>query len=243
MTEWNASEYDRLSALQAAMAEEVLSLLKLEGSERILDVGCGNGKTTAPLPRGSHRAPSPASMPPPRWSPSRRITGPPPIPTFSSRSPMPAISLSSSEFDLDRLVQRAALDPGSGIALQGIHHAIKPEAELRLRLVSKGARKASKTSSRKPPLAPLGRLLQRFPGSLSSTSRPAIRGTSRAAGLPRPQLSAQRTKPGTSSPAPASWRSAGSPWSSGPSTCRRPSVPPSSQMCSTATGASRRGAR
>jgi trans-aconitate 2-methyltransferase len=49
MTEWNASEYARISALQAAMAEEVLSLLDLKGTEQILDVGCGNGKTTAEI--------------------------------------------------------------------------------------------------------------------------------------------------------------------------------------------------
>ncbi len=40
MTEWNASEYALVSGLQKAMAEEVLALLDLEGSERILDVGC-----------------------------------------------------------------------------------------------------------------------------------------------------------------------------------------------------------
>src|ERR1700727_3602384 len=49
MTEWNASEYDRISALQATMAEEALATLKLQGNERILDVGCGNGKTTAEI--------------------------------------------------------------------------------------------------------------------------------------------------------------------------------------------------
>jgi trans-aconitate 2-methyltransferase len=31
MTEWNAPEYARLSGLQQAMAEEVLSLLRLKG--------------------------------------------------------------------------------------------------------------------------------------------------------------------------------------------------------------------
>ena len=57
MTEWNASEYSRRSSLQEAMGQEVLALLDLAGSERILDVGCGDGKITAEVasraPRGS----------------------------------------------------------------------------------------------------------------------------------------------------------------------------------------------
>jgi trans-aconitate 2-methyltransferase len=57
MTEWNATEYARRSGLQQTMAEEVLALLDLEGSERVLDVGCGDGKITAEIaarvPRGS----------------------------------------------------------------------------------------------------------------------------------------------------------------------------------------------
>jgi trans-aconitate 2-methyltransferase len=57
MTEWDAAEYSRRSGLQEAMAEEVLALLDLKGSERVLDVGCGDGKITteiaARVPRGS----------------------------------------------------------------------------------------------------------------------------------------------------------------------------------------------
>ncbi len=57
MTEWNAAEYHRRSSLQEAMGQEVLALLDLKGSERILDVGCGDGKITAEIasraPRGS----------------------------------------------------------------------------------------------------------------------------------------------------------------------------------------------
>jgi trans-aconitate 2-methyltransferase len=57
MTEWNASEYALISGLQKAMAEEVLVLLDVEGFERILDVGCGDGKITAEVatrvPRGA----------------------------------------------------------------------------------------------------------------------------------------------------------------------------------------------
>jgi trans-aconitate 2-methyltransferase len=56
MTEWDAVEYARRSGLQEAMADEVLALLDLEGSERVLDVGCGDGKITAQVaarvPRG-----------------------------------------------------------------------------------------------------------------------------------------------------------------------------------------------
>ena len=49
MTEWAASEYARISQLQETMAAEVLSLLDLKGIERVLDVGCGNGKVTAEI--------------------------------------------------------------------------------------------------------------------------------------------------------------------------------------------------
>jgi trans-aconitate 2-methyltransferase len=57
MTEWHASDYYRQSGLQQAMAEEQLDRLTLGGAERILDVGCGDGKITAEIaarvPRGS----------------------------------------------------------------------------------------------------------------------------------------------------------------------------------------------
>src|SRR5262249_52243475 len=54
MTEWLASEYNRESSLQQAMGEGQLRLLELAGTERILDVGCGDGKITAAIaPRGA----------------------------------------------------------------------------------------------------------------------------------------------------------------------------------------------
>ncbi len=57
MAEWNAGEYNRQSSLQAAMAQEQLGRLTLDGGERILDVGCGDEKITAEIaarvPRGS----------------------------------------------------------------------------------------------------------------------------------------------------------------------------------------------
>ena len=55
-SEWNAAGYARISALQQQMAHEALALLALRGDERVLDVGCGQGKITAQiaarLPRG-----------------------------------------------------------------------------------------------------------------------------------------------------------------------------------------------
>jgi len=49
MTEWNAPGCARVAGLQQAMAAEVLSLLHLKGSERVLDLGCGGGKVTAEI--------------------------------------------------------------------------------------------------------------------------------------------------------------------------------------------------
>jgi trans-aconitate methyltransferase len=55
-TEWNASEYHRLSGPQVGWGEKVLARLALEGDERALDAGCGTGRLTAQLlerlPRG-----------------------------------------------------------------------------------------------------------------------------------------------------------------------------------------------
>ncbi len=57
MTEWNASHYHHQSGLQQIMADKQLGLLTLQGSERVLDVGCGDGKVTAQIaarvPEGS----------------------------------------------------------------------------------------------------------------------------------------------------------------------------------------------
>lgn len=57
MTEWHAEDYHRESGLQRAMAREQLGRLTLVGGERILDVGCGDGRVTAEIaarvPRGS----------------------------------------------------------------------------------------------------------------------------------------------------------------------------------------------
>jgi trans-aconitate methyltransferase len=54
---WNPSDYAANSASQLVWANELLARLHLRGDERILDVGCGDGKITAALahavPRGA----------------------------------------------------------------------------------------------------------------------------------------------------------------------------------------------
>ncbi|HTY87320.1 MAG TPA: methyltransferase domain-containing protein [Candidatus Acidoferrum sp.] len=54
---WDPAEYAVHSAVQQSWARELIAGLKLRGDERILDVGCGDGKVTAEIaramPRGS----------------------------------------------------------------------------------------------------------------------------------------------------------------------------------------------
>jgi len=140
MTEWNASEYARISMLQATMAEEVLALLNLNGSEHILDIGCGNGKTTteiaARVPQG-------------------KVIG------VDASADMIAFATSNNqhlnlefavadarhlrftqEFDLAVSFNALHWIPEQALALQSIRAAIKPDGRAQLRLVPKGQRKS-----------------------------------------------------------------------------------------------------
>ena len=141
MTEWNASEYARISTLQAVMAEEVLSLLDFKGTEQILDVGCGNGKTTAEI----------ASR-----VPQGGVVG------VDASADMIAFAAAHSDLhpnlkfavadarnlpyqrQFDRVVSFNALHwvPEQDQALRSIHSALKPDGLAQLRLVPKGDRKS-----------------------------------------------------------------------------------------------------
>jgi trans-aconitate methyltransferase len=46
---WNAEDYAKHSSVQQDWARELISKLKLEGYESVLDIGCGDGKTTAEI--------------------------------------------------------------------------------------------------------------------------------------------------------------------------------------------------
>jgi trans-aconitate 2-methyltransferase len=143
MTEWNASEYARLSALQAAMAEEVLMLLDLKGTERILDIGCGNGKVTAEI---AERVPGgtvagvdasagmiafAAAQCDPRLHPNLQFA------VADARH-----LLYQHEFDLVVSFNALHWIPEQDQALQSIRSAVKQDGLAQLRLVPKGKRKS-----------------------------------------------------------------------------------------------------
>jgi trans-aconitate 2-methyltransferase len=53
--EWDAGTYRDISAMQKAFADEALGGLALRGDERVLDVGCGDGRITAEIARRLER--------------------------------------------------------------------------------------------------------------------------------------------------------------------------------------------
>jgi trans-aconitate 2-methyltransferase len=143
MTEWNAAEYVRISELQAAMAEQMMALLDLKGSEQVLDVGCGDGRITtkiaARVPQGSVVG----------VDASQEM-----ISFATGRSE--AAKISNLRFDVadarhlpfknefDLVVSFNALHwvPEQELALRGIRSAMKSSGRAQLRLVPRGQRKS-----------------------------------------------------------------------------------------------------
>ena len=51
MYKWNAEDYEKNSSWQQKLATELIATIDLKGNERILDIGCGDGKVTAEIAR------------------------------------------------------------------------------------------------------------------------------------------------------------------------------------------------
>src|SRR5262245_41843487 len=143
MTEWNATDYSQQSGLQKAMAEEVLALLELDGSERVLDIGCGDGKITAAIaarvPRGTVVG----------VDASRDMI------TFASSHFAPTVQpnlrfevadarVLPFKNEFNRIVSFNALHwiPEQDAALRSIRSAMTSDCQALLRLVPKGERKS-----------------------------------------------------------------------------------------------------
>jgi trans-aconitate 2-methyltransferase len=143
MTEWLADDYNQQSSLQRTMAEEQLSKLILQGTERILDVGCGDGEITAAI---APRVPFGSVL---GVDPSQDM-----IAFASSHFGPPAhANLRFDVVDVRQLPYRNEFDlvvsfnalhwvPEQGAALASIGAAMKPGGKALLRFVPQGQRKS-----------------------------------------------------------------------------------------------------
>lgn len=143
MPEWQATEYARESSLQKVLADEQLSRLTLRGDERVLDVGCGDGKITfeiaARVPRGSVLG----------VDPSRDMIA---FATKQFAAPVQpnlrfevadARSLPfRNEFDLAVSFNALHWVPEQEVALRSIHATLKSGGRAILRMVPQGERKS-----------------------------------------------------------------------------------------------------
>ena len=143
MTEWDAAEYYRRSSLQEAMAQEVLALLDLNGSERILDVGCGDGKITAEIASRASKG-SVVGVDPSRdmISFAQGHFGPATLPNLRFLVADARSLPFQNEFDLVVSFNALHWIPEQQTALSSIHSTLVSRGEAQLRLVSKGARKS-----------------------------------------------------------------------------------------------------
>lgn len=142
MTDWHASEYHRQSALQQAMAAEQLAQLTLGGSERILDVGCGDGKITAAI---AARVPGGSVM---GIDPSQDMIAfasshfaPPDLANLRFQVADVRALPYQDEFDLVVSFNALHWVPEQGLALAEIRKALSPAGRALLRLVPEGRRK------------------------------------------------------------------------------------------------------
>jgi len=143
--EWNPAGYQRISGLQRQMAHEALALITLEGIERVLDVGCGQGAITAQIagrvPHGSVVGVDPSH------DMIDYATA-----HFAADHPNLRFAVADARrlpFDdaFDVVVSFNALHwiPEQGPALRSIRRALRPRGRALLRLVTRGPRKSLET--------------------------------------------------------------------------------------------------
>jgi ubiquinone/menaquinone biosynthesis C-methylase UbiE len=143
MTEWNASEYSRRSALQQAMADELLAALDVAGTERVLDVGCGDGKITARIAERVRRG-SVLGVDPSREMIAYAAShfGPPDRPNLRFEVADARQLPYQGEFDLVVSFNALHWVPQQEQALRSIRAALKPDGRAVLRFVATGPRRS-----------------------------------------------------------------------------------------------------
>ncbi|MCW3999615.1 MAG: methyltransferase domain-containing protein [Candidatus Bathyarchaeota archaeon] len=140
---WNARDYAKNSQNQYQWAQELIPKLKLCGDERLLDIGCGDGKITAELagclPHGSAVGiDSSAQM----INLAKTSFPGQQHPNLSFQL-MDARSLSFSE-EFDLAFSNAALHwiVDQKAVLAGVHRALKPRGRLLFQMAGRGNAKA-----------------------------------------------------------------------------------------------------
>jgi trans-aconitate methyltransferase len=142
MTEWNASAYHRQSTLQQTLADEHLAKVALRGSERVLDVGCGDGKITAAIarrvPRGSVIGVDPSKD---MISFATAHFGPPGYANLQFEVADARRLPFSAEFDLVVSFNALHWVPEQEAALRSIREALRSDGRAILEFVPEGERK------------------------------------------------------------------------------------------------------
>lgn len=140
-TEWDAAGYRAVSALQEWLAARSLAALTLAGAERVLDVGCGDGRISAALaarvPRGTvlgvdasrHMADFAAAAFPPARHPNLRF----------AVADAAALDL-TQRFDLAVSFNALHWVRDLTAPLRGLHAALVPSGRALLRFVPAGPR-------------------------------------------------------------------------------------------------------
>jgi trans-aconitate 2-methyltransferase len=143
MTEWDAKAYSERNALQKWLADSHLAQLPRDGTERVLDIGCGDGKISAEIAR---RLPSGSVL---GVDPSTRMVAFAKAHFAGPEHPNLAFAVGDAaalpyrgEFDL--IVSFNALHwvRDQGAALRGIRDALKPTGRAFLEFVPQGPRQS-----------------------------------------------------------------------------------------------------
>ena len=142
MAEWNASGYQAVSSLQEAMATEQLARVTLGARDRVLDIGCGNGKITAAI---ASRIPEGFVL---GVDPSQNMIAFAREHYDSAAHPNLRFELGDARNltyaqEFDRVVSFNAIHwvPEQAAVLRSVRSALKPDGQALLRFVPEGARK------------------------------------------------------------------------------------------------------
>jgi trans-aconitate 2-methyltransferase len=142
MTQWNAELYRERSSLQQTMAAEVLQALEVTISDRVLDVGCGDGKITSEIAR---RVPEGYVVGVDASSNMIKLASEKIAPNLYFAVADARSLPFNHEFDLVVSFNALHWIHEQGLALVSIHKSLKPGATAHLRLVPMGARKSIET--------------------------------------------------------------------------------------------------